>query len=244
MPNDSFRFKEFTVRQSHSAMKVGTDGVILGAWADVTFEHSPSILDVGSGTGLIALMVAQRNKDAIVDAVEIEQGAAIEAKHNFENSPFCKRLRLYQDDFQTFAKRCKTEGKSYDLIVSNPPYFNGTYKSVDAQRTAARHTELLPTDELIEGVLLVINPNGGRFAAIFPYADAAIFIAKAAAKGLYCSKILEIYGKEGRGAKRMAAEFSTARCNNVINEQLTILDSTERYSQAYRELTNDFYFRF
>lgn len=233
------------MRQTQSAMKVGTDGVILGSWANVDFKRSDiSVLDVGTGTGLIAMMVAQRGRGAMVDAVEVESGAASEAGYNFSMSPFSDRLRVVHQDFQSFAKEQEALGKRYDLIVSNPPYFNGTFKSVDAQRTAARHTELLPTDDLIAGVLKLIKEDGGRFSAIFPYSDAAIFIAKAASSGLYCNRLLEIYPKEGKQPKRIAAEFSRQRTSDVISEELTVLNNAGVYSDHYRRLTSDFYHRF
>lgn len=243
MSGDSFRFKEFTVHQSRSAMKVGTDGVIIGSWASVCGAEGSSILDIGSGTGLIALMVAQRNRGSVVDAVELDSGAAADAIYNFARSPFSERLRLYEGDFQSYALECQRVGRRYDLIVSNPPYFNGTYKSIDSQRAAARHTELLPTEDLIDGVCRLLEPTSGCFAAIFPYVDAAIFIARAAAKGLYCTRLLEVYAKEGREAKRMAAEFSTVRTNDVVSERLVILGPSG-YSDQYKNLTSDFYIRF
>lgn len=239
MGGDTFRFKEFVIRQRLSAMKVGTDGVILGAWAALD-SSTKKILDVGTGTGLIAMMIAQRAPEALVDAVEIDREAASEARENFERCPFSDRMQLYNSAFQSFADEC---GERYDLIVSNPPYFNGTYKSVDAQRTAARHRELLPTDDLIEGVLKLLN-DSGRFVAIFPYSDAAVFIAKAAARGLYCSKIMEIHPKSGRAAIRMAAEFSLAPTANTLRKSLVILDEAGVYTSDYRDLTIDFYLRF
>lgn len=233
------------MRQTLSAMKVGTDGVILGAWANVDFDKQDiSVLDVGTGTGLIALMVAQRGGSARVEAVEVEADAAKEAGYNFGQSPFSERLSVVHQDFQSFAKQRESQGVYYDLIVSNPPYFNGSYKSMDAQRMAARHTELLPTTDLIEGVLRLIEPNSGRFAAIFPFSDAAIFIAKAASMGLYCNRLLEIYPKEGKQPKRMAAEFSRTRVSDVVTEELTILNSEGVYSEGYRRLTYNFYHRF
>ncbi len=239
MGGDIFRFKEFVVRQRLSAMKVGTDGVILGAWAALD-SSTKRILDVGTGTGLIAMMIAQRAPEATVDAVEIDSEAANEARENFERSIFSDRMQLYNSAFQSFADECS---ERYDLIVSNPPYFNGTYKSVDAQRTAARHKELLPTDDLIEGVKKLLKSEG-RFVAIFPYSDAAVFIAKAAARGLYCTKILEIYTKTGRAAIRMAAEFSLTSAPNNLRKSLVILNEQGVYTSDYRDLTIDFYLRF
>ncbi len=236
---DTFRFKNFNVRQASSAMKVGTDGVVLGAWAKCAGKRS--VLDVGTGTGLISLMIAQRNTQAIIDAVEIDSSAAAEAEYNFQHSPYESRLTCYNADFQSFAQ---TITQRYDLIVSNPPYFDGSYTSDDAQRTAARHTDLLSFDDLIEGVLKLLEPESGQFAAIFPHSQAAIFIAKAAAFGLYCSEILEIYGKVGRPKKRMAALFSLQREADVRTDSLYVLDAGGKHTENFRKLTNDFYIRF
>lgn len=241
MKSERFSFKKFTVQQRLSAMKVGTDGVLLGAWVSLTGleEH---ILDVGSGTGLIALMVAQRSAHAHVDAVEIESGAALEATSNFSNSPWRDCLSLHQTDFQGFAHH-RHDLMTYDLIVSNPPYFNGTYKSQQAERTAARHTELLSSEDLIVGVLQLLEPENGRFAAIFPYENAAIFIAKAATAGLYCNRLLEIFPKPCRAPKRMAAEFSRHK-KELITESIIIADASGDYTDDYRLLTSDFYLKF
>ncbi len=240
MGGNSFRFRRFIVQQRRSAMKVGTDGVILGSWASC-YAPTPRILDVGTGTGLIALMIAQRLPTAKIDAVEIDIEATYEAADNFRASPFSDRLRAINIDFQSFAQSTSTK---YDLIVSNPPYFDGTYKSDDTQRTAARHKELLPTGELIDGVLRVIEPNNGRFIAIFPYTDGTIFIAHAANSGLYCHRMLEIVPKPDKGAKRLIAEFALTRCLEPSSQRLTVLSSEGDYSKEYRELTGDFYIRF
>lgn len=238
MSSDRFSFKQFTVTQAISAMKVGTDGVLLGSWA-VLGGGERRVLDVGSGTGLIALMIAQRS-DAEIDAVEIETGAATEAAQNFAASPWGGRLHLYQTDFQSFARN---SAQKYDLIVSNPPYFNGTYKSQQAERTAARHAELLSSEDLIDGVLQLIEPENGRFVAIFPYENAAIFIAKAATRGLFCNRLLEILPKPSRMAKRMAAEFSIHK-KEPVARSITILDAAGGYTPQYKELTQDFYLKF
>lgn len=243
MGGDSFRFQLFTVNQAVSAMKVGTDGVILGSWAALTGTER-NILDVGTGTGLVAMMVAQRAPGAVVEAVEIDSGAAREAAENFAGSPFADRLSVRSIDFQSFARDRAASQPKFDLIVSNPPYFNGTYKSIDVQRTAARHTELLPSIDLIEGVLRVIDPVVGRFSAIFPYSDAAVFIAKAAGAGLYCSRLLEILPKQSRSAKRMAAEFSVVRPAEVVTEQLIVLNEDGGYTDQFKALTGAFYLKF
>ncbi len=240
MSHDYFKFKLFTVRQSRSAMKVGTDGIILGSWAHVEAGRL-KILDVGTGTGLIALMLAQRSELSEVEAVEIDSEAAQEAADNFAASPFSERLRVCNMSFQEFAA---ARGEKYDLIVSNPPYFNGTYKSIDAQRTAARHKELLPSSDLIDGVKSLLSEDGGRFVAIFPYSDAAVFIAKAASSGLYCNRLMEVLPIEGKRPIRIVAEFSMVNSGEVTPERLVITLSHNVYTEDYKSLTRDFYLRF
>lgn len=240
MGGDSFRFKQFKICQSHSAMKVGTDGVLLGAWVELLGkEHT--ILDVGTGTGLIALMVAQRTVGwgATIDAVEVETAAAKEAKENAAASPWADRVKVENIDFQTFALHSTVK---YDLIVSNPPYFNGTYKSQDQERTAARHSELLNSDDLLSGVTRILAFEG-RFAAIFPYQTAAIFIAKAVSYGLFCNRIIEIYSKPSSGIKRVMADFSFIK-GHLFTQRLTILGADGEYSDDLRDLTSSFYLKF
>ncbi|MEG0033531.1 MAG: methyltransferase [Mucinivorans sp.] len=240
MGGDIFRFKQFVIHQAQSAMKVGTDGVLLGSWVDLrgTERH---ILDIGTGTGLIALMVAQRSSawQAKIEAVEIEVAAATEAQQNVNNSPWKSSIKVSNIDFQTFAARATDK---YDLVVSNPPYFNGTYKSKDVERTAARHSELLNSDDLLFGVTSVLDEKG-RFVAIFPYQTAAVFVAKAASAGLFCNRIMEIYSKPSSGIKRVMAEFSFTK-RLLITEKLTILNAEGDYSEDLRRLTCDFYLKF
>lgn len=243
MGGNSFNFKQFSIRQQFSAMKVGTDGVLLGSWVDLSGDES-SILDIGAGTGLIAIMMAQRSASgAMIRAVEIEAAAASEASLNAQLSPWADRIEVDNIDFQSFATRSQQEGRSFDLIVSNPPYFNGSYKSCVIERTAARHSELLNSDDLLSGVVQVLDRDRGRFAAIFPYQNAAIFIAKAASVGLFCNRIMEIYSKPSSGIKRIMAEFSFAK-HLLCTEQLTILDCDGQYSEQFRSLTIDFYLKF
>lgn len=241
-----FRFKQFDIRQQDSAMKVGTDGVLLGAWVGVT-NNQKKILDIGAGTGLISLMMAQRCCKARVDAVEVEPMAAQEANYNVKNSIFADRIEVFNEKFQEFAqKRDEQLDCKYDLIVSNPPYFNGTYKSRQAERTAARHVELLNSDDLIAGVMKVIDIQKGRFAAVFPYEVGAVFIAKAAVAGLYCNKITNVYPKRDKYIKRILAEFSLIKYS-LCQSNLAIEEAPAEgicYTNEYKELTQDFYLKF
>lgn len=241
MASDFFYFKHFTIKQTDSAMKVGTDGVLLGCWVNLC-QDTKKVLDVGTGTGIIALMIAQRgHTDLKINGVEIEPQAAKEASFNAERSPWADRISIYNDSFQNFSKK-ETAG-SFDLIVSNPPYFNGSYKSEIAERTAARHIELLGSDDLIDGVIHLLNKESGRFAAIFPYEEGTLFIAKAATKGLYCNRICEVFPKLHGNIKRIMAEFSFKRYTTQ-NEKLIIATENRDYTEQYKSLTKDFYLKF
>lgn len=244
-------------------MKVGTDGVLVGSWVSLT-GNEKHILDIGTGTGLIALMMAQRTaastdstmdgvnvtsgtNAAHIDAIEIEAEAAAEAALNVAVSPWKDRITVFNTSLQEFARGYDPAAAGYDLIVSNPPYFIQPTDHLDSTakaRIAARHATLLPYDELIEGVLGLLA-DGGRFAAIFPYGEAAVFIAKAAGAGLYCNRSLNIYPKPHRPAKRIAAEFSRIQSQSTP-ENLTIEKEQGRYefTDEYKRLTGDFYLKF
>lgn len=220
-------------------MRVGTDGIILGSWADVTGGER-RILDIGCGTGLLALMMAQRNLTAHIDAVEIEPLAAAEAELNCRNSPWTERLVVHEISVQAYAAQCT---EKYDLIVSNPPYFINSPHNEQLARAAARHASLLPYADLVDAVVSLLTENG-RFAAIFPYSEAGIFIAKAATAGLYCNSKLNIIPISSRPVKRIAAEFSFTK-GIVTEENLTIeTDIKGEYTEKFRELTSPFYLRF
>ncbi len=239
MGGDSFSFKNFTVKQSMSAMKVGTDGIILGAWAEPsgTVDH---ILDIGAGTGLIALMLAQRFPEARIDGVEIDANAAVEATDNAKASPYGCRVEVKCCDFQNFSADC---ARKYELVVSNPPYFDGSYKSTDSQRMAARHRESLPFEELVDGVLRVLCPSQGKFFVILPAVDAGKFIKIAHRRGLYCHSTLEVIPRVGKSVKRVVAEFSTDIATEITVHSLTIMDELH-YTEEFKSLTSDFYLRF
>lgn len=236
-------------------MKVGTDGVLLGAWVSLAAEAAPRrILDIGTGTGVIALMLAQRTAAATppprIDAVEVDPEAAAEAADNFAASPWSDRLRAHAAPVQQYDAEAK-----YDLIVSNPPYFmagNDFRRGFDtsaslpsAARIAARHAEMLPYDDLIEAVLRLLHPDG-RFAAIFPYHEAGVFIAKAAARGLFAHRLLEVRGTPRKPVKRLALECALCRPtrDEIIRETLHIEDGSGGFTENYRRLTADFYLKF
>lgn len=222
-------------------MRVGTDGIILGSWVNVRGDER-RVLDVGCGTGLLALMIAQRNAAAMIRAVEIEPMAAQEAALNASRSPWAERIEIYETSFQRFAAENGAAGQRFDLIVSNPPYFLNSPHNETLARTAARHAALLPYAELIDGVLDTLDSDG-RFAAIFPYSEANVFIAQAAAKGLYCNRKMDIHPMPHRPIKRIAAEFSLRKIP-IIEQNLIIEHAKGEYTEQYIALTQSFYLRF
>jgi tRNA1Val (adenine37-N6)-methyltransferase len=155
MSNTWFRFKQFTIQQERAAMKVGTDGVLLGAWASVPLPGG-RVLDVGTGTGLIALMIAQRTVNVEVDALEIDPSSALQAKENFRNSPWRERLSCMHVSFQDYAARCKTQ---YDLLICNPPFFSASSKTPSSEKNLARHDDSLGLDDLFKGAVGLMKKN-------------------------------------------------------------------------------------
>lgn len=236
MPNSYFRFKQFAVRQEKSAMKVGTDGVMLGAWVEIGLAKT--ILDIGTGTGLIALMLAQRS-NATIDAVEIDEQSAIQATENVENSRWRNRVKVYQSSFQSFAKH---SAQQYDLIVSNPPYFTKSLKPPAIARTIARHNDQLPHSELLTGVSRLLATEG-RFVGIFPYIEGNVFVAEASAHNLFCNKKLNILGKTNGTVKRVMLEFSRVK-SPFSEDNLAIRNTNGEYTPEYIDLTKDFYLAF
>lgn len=217
-------------------MKVGTDGVMLGAWA--TIGNAKTILDVGTGTGLIALMLAQRS-NATIDAVEIDEPSAQQAIVNVNSSRWQNRVAVHCQPFQQFAKEA---GIRYDLIVSNPPYFIKSLKSEEAARTVARHNELLPHAELLEGINKLLNENG-RFVGIFPYVEGNVFVALASTYSLYCTKRVSVYGKLNGSIKRLMLEFSRKKLP-LEESTIAIRGVDGEYTPEYISLTKDFYLAF
>lgn len=233
----SFRFKQFTIRHDATAMKVGTDGVLLGAWASL--DGNPhSILDIGAGTGLIALMLAQRCHAECIDAIEIDAAAFEQCVGNFESSPWSDRLFCYHCGLEEFAREID---EPYDLILSNPPFFTETVSSGNPARDAARQQASLPFGTLLQGVGQLLSP-GGRFCLILPFREEASFISRARALGLYPNRITRVRGTAEAPVKRSLIEFSF-RETGPVEDLLTLEDRRNGFSEAYRELTRDFYLK-
>ena len=231
--NNWFEFKQFRIEQQKAAMKVGTDGVLLGAWTPV--EDSQRILDIGTGTGLIALMLAQRS-NARIDAVEIDKLASEEAEFNFTQSSWNDRLTVFNTDFQLFAN---LPFEPYDLIVSNPPFFVNSLKNTNAALSVARHNDVLTFDQLVTSARKLLSITG-RLCVIIPFASCEEFRGYARLAGFYLRQQTQVIPKYGRAPKRVLLEF-TVQPGYPVNNELTILDKDGCYTGDYKALTAPFY---
>lgn len=220
-------------------MKVGTDGVLLGAWTSL--EHQPfSILDIGTGTGVIALMLAQRSDAELIDALEIDEDAYEQAVENFENSDWGDRLFCYHAAFDEFAEEMRDEEK-YDLIVSNPPFYSADYSSGDAKRDRARFAEALPFEELLEGVSLLLSKSG-KFSVVIPHAEEEKFLSLAAGFKLFPQRITRVKGTPDSPVKRSLLELSFLE-SRPLEDELIIETDRHQYTPEYIELVKDFYLK-
>lgn len=236
MSNKHFRFKQFLIKQEKAAMKVGTDGVLLGAW--VNPEGAGHILDVGTGTGLLSLMVAQRC-NAIIDALEIEEGAFSDAKTNINNSPWADRISVYHTDFNDFALKNRHK---YDMVVCNPPFFENSLNAPDKARSSARHNISLTYNQLLDNSFQVLKP-GGELNVIIPAGNHSIFCRDAKTVGFFPRKCLFIKPAINKPSKRVLIQLSLTP-GEATEEEISILDKDREYSSEYRELTNKYYLFF
>jgi tRNA1Val (adenine37-N6)-methyltransferase len=234
----SFQFKQFSVEQDRCAMKIGTDGVLLGAWTPI--EHNPfSVLDIGAGTGIIALMIAQRSFAEQIDALEIDEEAYEQAVDNFENSPWSDRLFCFHAGLDEFVEEPEDE---YDLIVSNPPFYTEDYKTESEQRDLARFADAMPFEELIEAAGLLLSENG-IFSVIIPYKEEEKFIALAKEFYLFPIKITRVKGTPTTEIKRSLLAFNRNESENFPIDELIIETSRHIYTEEYIALTRDFYLK-
>ncbi|HNQ61580.1 MAG TPA: methyltransferase [Bacteroidia bacterium] len=233
MSDQTFRFKQFTVHQDKCAMKVGTDAVLLGSWLDPSHAHR--ILDIGTGTGIIALMLAQRST-CNIDGVDIDENACLQARENFRISPWFLRMHVFHQSFQELAGQSNL---IYDLIVSNPPYFHHASKPFGESRLNARHNDLLGFQELIDGVKKILHPEG-KFYLILPAKEGHEFMDLAHSAGLFCTHLVKILTKPNKPEKRLIMEFSK-NMGTLSEEEIIIQNENNSFTDRYITLTNDYY---
>ncbi len=233
MPNSYFAFKQFTIHHDRCAMKVGTDGVLLGAWTDIS--SSQHILDIGTGTGLISLMLAQRCNASIV-AIDIDEAAVEQAMENVSASPWNKQVEVQLQDISSYHPMCV-----FDTIVSNPPYFINSLKCPDGQRNTARHTDTLSANVLIEKTSELLAAEG-KFSLILPFEQSADVIRLAERAGMWPSRHTTVITRPGLPPKRSLLEFRKVKGECLANELIIELER-HVYTQDYIALTKDFYLK-
>ena len=237
MSSHEFVFKHFKILQDKCAMKVGTDAVLLGAW--VNASKAKSILDIGTGTGIIALMLAQKST-AKIDAIDIDNNSYQQAIENVNNCKWKDRVQVYNTSLQQYISVCKHK---YDLIVSNPPYFVDSSKAIEEARTNARHTDQLPFDDLLNGVLILLSPEGS-FYVILPIKESHYFIEAAEKRELYLTKLTRVITRTDKPEKRLLMKFEFSK--KPVEETVITIEKDERhnYTDEYKELTKDYYLSF
>jgi tRNA1Val (adenine37-N6)-methyltransferase len=230
----AFRFRLFMVEDQQSTMRVGTDAMLLGSWANP--GTAEKILDIGTGCGVLALMMAQKST-ATINAIDIDEPSVAEARNNFHKSPWPSRISAFHDSLQSFSNHADS---AYDFIITNPPYFSNSLKSPSARLSRARHDESLSLTELsyIASFLLAAK---GCFSIILPSEVTQTFQEICAGNGLYLSRKLVVYPKPGTTAKRTLMEFTKNRSIIPVSSELTILAGSGKFSPDYLTLTGQFH---
>jgi len=237
-----FQCKQFYIAHQHCAMKVGTDALLLGAWAQL--PTSGAVLDIGAGSGILSLMLAQRSQGTLaISAVELDDAAATQATDNVRHSPWPTAITVIKGDILTYQR-----AQRYALIVSNPPFFQDALPSADPQRHQARHTSSLPFSALLNKAAELLAPDG-EFCLVLPAASQAIFDQAATAAGWHCTRLCAIQSKAEKPVSRylqswIPAMKPVARCEQTEHSSLVIHDVGGAYSATYRHLLRDFYLAF
>jgi len=236
MPNNFFKFKQFIIFQDQCAMKVGTLGCILGAYA--THDDPGNILDVGTGTGLLSLMMAQKYPDAFIDAVEIDAQASSQANANFKSSQWSDRIRIHHTDFLKYPAT-----HLYDLILSNPPFFENHQKSPDQRVNIARHDDVLPIPLLLQGIAERLTPQGMAYL-LLPEREMALACSEAASLGMISTRKLMIRNFADAPVKAVITAFQRNRPSILTNSSIIIRGKDHQYTKAFRNLLRPYYLHF
>lgn len=236
MRSKAFHFRHFSVVQEGSSHKVGTDGVLLGAWVNIE-PAATHYLDVGTGSGLIALMLAQRTPPQVrIDAIDIGKEEVLQARENIKCSPWPHKVTVYEGTIQNF-----NPGYAYDLVASNPPYFVNSLLPTDQRRSGSRHTRELPFGELLTSALKLLSPDG-RLALILPYTEGQHFLKMSAALGLHLVRRATFRARTDKPSERLLMELS--RRNGPLDEgEIILCGEGDEWSDEYRHLTRDFYLK-
>ncbi|OJV38356.1 MAG: tRNA (adenosine(37)-N6)-methyltransferase TrmM [Bacteroidales bacterium 36-12] len=237
MSNPYFKFKQFIVYHDQCAMKVGIDGVLLGAWTEV-FATDENILDIGTGSGLIALMLAQRS-DAKIDAIDIDEGAFKQSVFNISSSKWKDRMNVYHTSLQAF---CNKSTDKYDLIVSNPPYFISSLKAPEKSRSTARHTDYLSHEDLLESSIKILKKTG-RICLILPVDEGMQSVKYAESLNLFCNKMALVHPKPSSIAKRILLEFGFNNQDTLTSKIEIETEQRHIYSTEFSALLKDFYLK-
>lgn len=238
MANQYFRFKQFVIDQNNCAMKVGTDGILLGAWTKA--PEQGRILDIGTGTGLLSLMIAQRTQ-CMIDAIEIDLDAALQAKLNVQNSLWSERISVFHSSLKDYAKMCEAK---YDLIISNPPFYISNLKSEDEKKNRARNAENLPLFELVKSSMLLLKGKGA-LNVIIPYEHFQRYMKILAEFKLNISRKTIVRANERKSPSRVLIEVKRD-CESVTEQmEFTIMNTSESsYTKEYKNLTRNYYLKF
>jgi tRNA1Val (adenine37-N6)-methyltransferase len=230
----AFRFRQFMVEDEQSTMRVGTDSMLLGAWAQP--QSALRILDIGTGCGVLALMMAQQSEGTI-EAIDIDLPSVLEARNNFIQSAWNHRLTAIHDSLHGFSFNSK---HCFDFIITNPPYFSNSLKSPNYRKNSARHDNILPLDELVKAVSTLLCDHG-RFALILPAESTARCSVVCQTAGLHLNRKLIVYPVSASPARRVLMEYSRVEVKSPIISELTIHDSSGKFSEAYLTLTCNFH---